>query len=450
MAFYKNTKEMPDEVNALFNELELNNNLSFLAEIEKLQQTLMQNIENITDFMTNSINFITAKLEPEGADTQKINDIISRKVHLDHQKLNLNIINYKSSSPNPPCLQTTYVVPAYRMTISENNNTAYTISQPKKRQSLSFKNIKSAKTLDFDKDNVFQAHKTSEEKKDNEDMIVDKGFIIKKSNLSNSIGKATSMSMRTITTTPLLLTNFSNSLGKCTSTKTIPTPLVSPVLKERYSDVQGMLNNVKDRKVTPIKNTSNDKAPIFYKTRDDQSSKFTKSSQIFQKNYDQSKTLKIYEEYKRRNYNESGSRIPSRKATDEEKKTPEFDQNNQQSKEHRKDKINLKTYIQSQMNNALLVQNSPNLSQVISLEKLAEISIFKNSRVVKGSPNNTNKFGSNEGSKNHKRSESAKHVPVDTVFLFDSQNLASMRDSHRKGSVLGKIFIEKAKQPKRK
>ena len=390
MAFYKNCKNMPDEVNALFNELELDDSLSFLAEIEKLQETFTQNMENITDFMTNSIKFHTAKLEAKGVDKVKINDIISEKFHLDHPSLNQNIINYKPSTPNLQCLQTTQVVPSVKIPKLENNNTANTTRQP--NLSLSNK-IKSEKKQNFDR--IYDTYIRKENKKDSEGSILDKGFIIKKTaNPRKS------------------MTNSKSTMNFRSST---------PVLKENYSYIQAILSDNKPDVHNSIFSTS--------------------KSQIFQKNYEPrqtqpSQTLKNnYAEYKCLNYKELEDIKHKRHRTHGELKISETDvENYQQSKEQIKDKFSWKTYIQSEMNKAL---------QHSSLNHI-DIRKSKNYTVVeKGCPEYSNFSLSNEGSSNPKKTNSENLHLGGSLPILDHG--ATMNLRFRKGPNFGKVPIGREK-----
>lgn len=66
MAFYKDTKEMPLELESLIDELKLNDNSNLFTQIENLQYIFQENIDNMSDFLEETFSSIAKKLVSNG------------------------------------------------------------------------------------------------------------------------------------------------------------------------------------------------------------------------------------------------------------------------------------------------------------------------------------------------------------------------------------------------
>lgn len=80
MAFYKDIKEMPNELKTLFEELKIDVTTTIFSEIERLQDILVQNIDNMYNFIDDSTTYAMKKYENEG-ELDKAKYMNSKRVH---------------------------------------------------------------------------------------------------------------------------------------------------------------------------------------------------------------------------------------------------------------------------------------------------------------------------------------------------------------------------------
>lgn len=188
MAFYKDIKDIPEEVDALFHDLKLNKSSKLFDEIKKIQDLLLKNIENMDCFIDDSTAYVIKKLEAEG-EMNKAKEMHSKKAYLNNKTQNL----IKKSPKTMSCSSKTQNIPQTQ-NVRPNASNLGSIAN-----NLGSYNLQKASDTKTSTENIFRSQPPTSadpNKPDNARPKNKKNYIIKKPFLSQSSEKDRTVSAR--------------------------------------------------------------------------------------------------------------------------------------------------------------------------------------------------------------------------------------------------------------